>query len=391
MVPRSIKPHGGKLVDRILAGEAREELKAKAEDTSMEKVVLNERETSDLEMIATGALSPLEGFMCMDDYENVLDNMRLSNGLPWTIPVVLSATDEEAKDLKEGDDVALMNSSNTVLAVLHLEEKHHHDKQKEAIEVYGTEDVNHPGVKYIYQKGNILLGGKISMINRPKHKDFLEHRLDPIETRALFAKKGWKRIVGFQTRNPVHRAHEYIQKCALEIVDAILLHPLVGATKSGDIPADVRMRSYEVLLEKYYPKDRVALAVFPAAMRYAGPREAIFHALVRKNYGCTHFIVGRDHAGVGNYYGSFDAHYIFDEFDPAEIGIFPLFFDYTFYCKECNGMASYKTCPHDSVHHVSLSGTQVRTMLQQGEAPPPVFTRPEVAQVLCEYYSHTAS
>lgn len=387
---KTIKPHGGRLVDRILAGEAREELKAKTEDPSMKRVVLNEREISDLEMIATGALSPLEGFMCMDDYENVLDIMRLSNGLPWTIPVVLSATDEEAKDLKEGDDVALVDSSNIVLAVLHLEEKHHHDKKKEAIEVYGVDDLNHPGVNYIYQKGNILLGGKISMINRPKHKDFQKYRLDPIETRVLFAKKGWKRIVGFQTRNPVHRAHEYIQKCALEVVDAILLHPLVGETKSGDIPADVRMRSYEVLLEKYYPKDRVALSVFPAAMRYAGPKEAIFHAIVRKNYGCTHFIVGRDHAGVGNYYGSFDAHYIFDEFDHAEIGIFPLFFDYTFYCKECNGMASYKTCPHDSTHHVSLSGTQVRNMLQQGEAPPPMFTRPEVAQVLCEYYSHSA-
>ncbi len=387
---KAIKPHGGRLVDRILVGEARDELKAKTEHPSMKRVVLNEREISDLEMIATGALSPLEGFMCMNDYENVLDVMRLSNGLPWTIPVVLSATDEEAKDLKEGKDVALVDSSNTILAVLHLEEKFHHDKHKEAEEVYGVDDLNHPGVKYVYQMGNILLGGKISLINRPKHKDFVKYRLDPIETRVLFAKKGWKRIVGFQTRNPVHRAHEYIQKCALEIVDAILLHPLVGETKSDDIPADVRMRSYEVLLEKYYPKDRVALAVFPAAMRYAGPKEAIFHALVRKNYGCTHFIVGRDHAGVGNYYGSFDAHYIFDEFDHAEIGIMPLFFDYTFYCKECNGMASYKTCPHDSAHHVSLSGTQVRTMLQQGQAPPPVFTRPEVAQVLCEHYSHSS-
>lgn len=378
----SIPPHGGKLVNRELSGKEAETVWGILE--KLPKIQLTSREISDVEMIAIGAFSPLEGFMCRDDYENVLDNMRLANGLPWTIPVTLAVSDGEADDLEPGRDAVLIGKNNRPVAILNLKEKYPYDKKKEALEVFGTTDINHPGVAYLYQCGDVLLGGDIFVIERQHEGDFSQFRLDPAESRRLFKEKGWKRIVGFQTRNPVHRAHEYIQKCALEIVDGLFLHPLVGETKGDDISADIRMRCYQVLLEKYYPKDRVVLGVLPAAMRYAGPKEAIFHAIIRKNYGCTHFIVGRDHAGVGNYYGSFDAHYIFDEFEPDELDITPLFFDYTFYCRSCGGMASYKTCPHDSNQHVALSGTKVREMLRAGELPPVEFSRPEVAEILIE-------
>ena len=378
----SIEPHGGKLVSRILEGKDREDAEKRV--SSLKKLPLNDREISDLEMIAIGALSPLEGFMKKDDYHSVMDTMTLENGLPWTIPITLSTAKDEVKGLKQGAEVALTDGSGNALALLKVEELFPHDKEKEAMQVYGTKDEAHPGVKKVYEMGDTLIGGTVSVLKRPEHKDFTRYRLDPKETRALFKEKGWKRVVGFQTRNPIHRAHEYLQKCALEGVDGLMIHPLVGETKGDDISAAIRMRCYEALMENYYPKDRVVLAVFPAAMRYAGPKEAIFHAIVRKNYGCTHFIVGRDHAGVGNYYGTFDAHYIFDEFDPDAIGIIPLFFDYTFYCKRCEGMASFKTCPHDSSMHITLSGTKVRDMLRSGQIPPPEFSRPEVAKILVE-------
>lgn len=378
----AILPHGGELIDQELSRKEGENIDTGA----MPSVQLNAREISDVEMIAIGAFSPLRGFMGRDDYESVLANMRLTNGLPWTIPIKLAVSKDQADELSLDQEVALLDKDQRAIAVLELQEKYRYDKAKEALEVYGTSEEKHPGVAYLYQEGEIILGGDVRLIERQHDEDpaFADYRLDPAESRKLFQEKGWRRIVGFQTRNPVHRAHEYIQKCALETVDGLFLHPLVGATKKDDVPADLRMRCYLAILENYYPKDRVVLGVLPTAMRYAGPKEAIFHAIIRKNYGCTHFIVGRDHAGVGDYYGSFDAHFIFDEFDAAELGITPLFFDYTFYCRRCGGMASYKTCPHDADEHIALSGTKVREMLREGKMPPAEFSRPEVAKILLE-------
>jgi sulfate adenylyltransferase len=377
-----IQPHGGRLIDRIVSGGEREELLRAA--ATLPQKTLNAREEADLELIANGAFSPLEGFLGEADYLSVRDTSRLANGLVWSIPVTLSATADEIKLLKPGHDVALRTRDGRTLARLHLEEIFSYDKQLEAQSVYLTTEEKHPGVAAVYAQGEYLLGGKITLLEAVNPGAFTQYRQSPAQLRQRFAERGWQRIVAFQTRNPVHRAHEYIQKSAIEITDGLLLHPIVGETKSDDIPAPVRLRAYEVLLENYYPASRVQLAVLPAAMRYAGPREAIFHALIRKNYGCSHFIVGRDHAGVGSYYGTYDAQKIFSNFTAAEIGITPLFFDNTFYCKKCNGMASLKTCPHDTEHHVSLSGTRVREMLASGEIPPVEFTRPEVAQVLID-------
>jgi len=377
-----IPPHGGKLINRLVTNREREALIAKA--ATLPRVALNDVSLSDVEMIAIGAYSPLEGFLTRADYESVLTKMELANGLPWTIPITLGVSKEEAEPLKTGQDAALVDDTGSLVAVLHLEEKFSWDRDREAKLVYQTTERKHPGVARLDTVGDVLLGGTISVVNRPPHDDFQPYRLDPLQTRQLFQAKSWRRIVGFQTRNPIHRAHEYLQKCALEVVDGLLLHPIVGETKSDDVPASVRMRCYEILLEKYYPKDRVVLAVNPAAMRYAGPREAIFHAIIRKNYGCTHFIVGRDHAGVGSYYGTFDAHKIFENFDPEAIGITPLFYDHSFWCKQCEGMATVKTCPHPETERVTLSGTKLRELLAAGKVPPPEITRPEVAQVLIE-------
>ncbi len=381
MTDSLIAPHGGELILNLAEETERAEFLERAK--SLPQITIGSRQLADLEMLAIGAYSPLNGFMLQGDYLRVVNEMHLRNGLPWSIPITLSTSEEQARNLKIGSRVALVDAQGALQAVLTLEEKYGYDKQLEARKVYRTEDEAHPGVKVIYQQGDILLGGPVRVVAL-QPRQFAQYRFTPTQARALFAERGWKRVVGFQTRNPVHRAHEYIQKCALETVDGLFLHPLVGDTKGDDIPADVRMRCYEVLLENYYPQDRVILGVLPAAMRYAGPREAIFHALMRKNYGCSHFIVGRDHAGVGNYYGTYDAHYIFAEFDPVLLGITPMFFDHTFFCRTCDAMASKKTCPHSSDQHVTLSGTKVRQMLQTGEIPPREFSRPEVARVLIE-------
>ncbi|MGH7275352.1 MAG: sulfate adenylyltransferase [Nitrospiria bacterium] len=373
-------PHGGKLISRLVEPHETEYWEKRI--NTLKKIALDHREMSDLELIANGACSPLEGFMTRHDYDPVVHEMRLSSGLVWSLPITLAVSEAQAAAFHEGEAVVLTDSSGTPLGILHLEEKYRCDKEEEALRVFGTTERTHPGVDYLYSRGEILLGGKVSLIREIPHPQFREYYLEPARTRRLFQEKGWKTVVGFQTRNPIHRAHEYIQKCALEMVDGLLVHPLVGETKSDDIAAEVRMRCYEVLIENYYPKDRTLLAVFPAAMRYAGPREAIFHALLRKNYGCTHFIVGRDHAGVGNFYGPFDAHRIFEQFEESELGIKPLFFDNTFYCKRCGSMASHRTCPHDPWNYIFLSGTKVREMLRQGLMPPPEFTRPEVANIL---------
>jgi sulfate adenylyltransferase len=376
-----IAPHGGTLVDRQLRGEMKIAVADRAQ--SLTRVPLSPMAVSDLELLAIGALSPLTGFMTQSDYQSVVQTMHLSSGLAWTIPVVLPVSDTVAEQVQEGHEVALVEDDR-ILAVMEIQDKFAYDKNVEAREVYKTDSLDHPGVARLFSQGNMLLGGPIWLVDWPKNQEFLDFRHTPAQTRRMFASRGWRRVVGFQTRNPIHRAHEYIQKTALEIVDGLLLHPLVGETKADDIPADVRMESYQSLLRDYYPPDRVVLGVFPAAMRYAGPREAIFHALARKNYGCTHFIVGRDHAGVGNYYGTYDAHYIFDDFRAGEIGITPLFFDHTFYCRKCGGIVSAKTCPHGKDNWIYLSGTQVREMLERGEMLPEEFTRPEVSKILVE-------
>ena len=375
----TIAPHGGTLVNRIVTGKERDALLASA--AKLPTLELDAWGLSDVEMLAIGGFSPLQGFLTRADYEGVVASRRLKNGLAWTIPVTLAVGAEQAKKLK--GDVAL-TASGSVVAILHLEEAYAPDKTKEAQEVFRTADASHPGVARLQAIGDTYLGGRVSVVNRPNATTFLPYRLDPKETRGLFEQRGWRRIVAFQTRNPIHRAHEYLQKCALEMCDGMLLHPIVGETKGDDVPAAVRMKSYEVLLANYYPKDRVLLAVNPASMRYAGPREAIFHALIRKNYGCTHFIVGRDHAGVGKFYGTYDAQRIFDDFTQEEIGITPLRFENTAYCTVCGSMVSSKTCPHPPERHVSLSGTKVRELLQAGTPPPPEVSRPEVAAVLIE-------
>jgi sulfate adenylyltransferase len=366
-----IAPHGGELVDRT--GGRPDDL------DSLETVTLTSRELSDLDMLASGALSPLEGFMARDDYDSVLESMRLADGVPWSLPVCLAVEETPRRDR-----VALSDGRRAV-AVLEVAEVFDYDKEREAQHAFRTTNDAHPGVARLYAQKPRYLAGRVSVFERAEPA-FPQLAEDPAETRAEFERRGWKRVVGFQTRNPIHRAHEYLTKVALETVDGLLIHPLVGDTKSDDVPAATRVECYRALIDGYYPQERVVLSAFPAAMRYAGPREAIWHAICRKNYGCSHFIVGRDHAGVGDYYGTYDAQLIFDEFEPHELDIEPMFFEHSFWCRACGSMASAKTCPHDAEQHVHLSGTKVRALLAAGELPPVEFSRPEVAEVLIEAY-----
>jgi sulfate adenylyltransferase len=382
----TIAPYGGRLINRFVE-DADERRRLSARALELEPVRLLSWQVSDLELIATGGFSPLEGFMDGETYRSVVASSRLPGGLPWTIPITVAVTSAQAGKIGRGAEVALVRDDGMPVALMNVEDVYRPDKMAEVRKVFRTDDRAHPGVaRVLDEAGDVYIGGAVRVFERPMRVQFPAHHRDPAEVRRLFAEMGWRTVVAFQTRNPIHRAHEYLQKCALEMVDGLLVHPIVGDTKSDDIPADVRMRCYEALIDGYYPKNRVLLTVLPMAMRYAGPMEAIHHCIVRRNYGATHFIVGRDHAGVGTYYGSFDAHTIFDEFNVAALGITPIFFDHAFYCRRCGSMASGKTCPHAAADRVILSGTKVREMLSNGREPPPEFTRAEVAAILIEAY-----
>ena len=338
-----------------------------------------------------GAFSPLDGFMGREAYESVITGLRLPSGLAWSVPVTLTVQPDELEGVGSADEVELVDDSGRFLGVLEVTDRYETDPVREATLVYGTDETAHPGVASLFAHGTTALAGPVRVAGRlPLDPGAAPFLLDPLASRREFDARGWRSVVGFQTRNPIHRAHEYITKVALETVDGLFLHPLVGETKSDDIPADVRMRCYEVLIEGYYPRERVVLGVLPAAMRYAGPREAVLHAILRQNYGCTHFIVGRDHAGVGSYYGTYDAHRIFDDITRDELAIQPLFFEHSFWCNLTGGMATTKTSPSSPEQRVFLSGTKVREMLDRGEIPPVEFTRPEVAEILIDAYRKAA-
>jgi len=384
-----ISPHGGKLVNRF-----KDDLTPEAAAT-LPKITLSSKQACDLEMIAIGAFSPLVGFCNKADFESICKNMRLADGTVWPIPITLAVNEDTKEALEVGGKAGLYHRDGTFLATIDIEEIYEHDKSLEVPMVFGTEDESHPGAKQVMDEGEWLIGGPIDVATVTPSvepgEQFTEYRLPPSATRLLFAENGWKTVAAFQTRNPIHRAHEYLCKCAQEICDGLLIHPLVGETKEGDIPADVRMECYNTIIDSYFVKEHTALSVMPAAMRYAGPREAILHALIRKNYGCTHFIVGRDHAGVGDYYGTYDAQNIFDNFTSNEIEIVPLKFEHAAYSVKAQGMVSAKTFPKLEGDQIFLSGTKVRDLLSKGERPPAEFSRPEVADVLIKWATSTVT
>jgi len=382
----SISPHGGKLLPLLAIGD--DLIKGFNKANNIPHITMNSREVSDLIMLGMGAFSPLKGFMVKEDYEGVLKEMHCKDGTFWPVPITLAVTNEHANSLKEGQEVALVDeTTGAIMGIMALEEKFAYSKELEAKSIFQTTDTKHPGVKKLYEQGDILVGGSVTVLSEGEYPSrFPIYFARPEEVRKIFEERGWRKIAAFQVRNPIHRSHEYCTKIALEISDGLFIHPLVGALKEDDIPAEVRIRCYEVLLENYYPKDSVLLRVYPMEMRYAGPKEALLHAIIRQNFGCSHLIVGRDHAGVGNYYGPFDAQKIFDTLKPDDLEIKPLNIDWTFYCYKCEGMASLKTCPHRTEDRCLISGTELRRMLSMGEMPPHEFSRPEVLEILIEYY-----
>ena len=378
-----VPPHGGKLNPRLV--KATEESRRQAE--LLPQVRLNSKEVSDLIMLAMGAFSPLDGFMTQEDYLGVVRDMEMKNGVLWPIPITLSISSEESQDLKEGQEVALVDDeSGEIMGAMTVQEKFTYDKQEEALQVFRTDDVAHPGVKRLHTQGDVYLGGPVRVLSEGRYPEEFPEFARPAETRKIFEERGWSIVAAFQTRNPMHRSHEYLTKIAIEVSDGVFIHPIVGKLKPGDIPAQVRMECYRVLLENYFLQDRVVLKVYPMEMRYGGPKEAVLHAIIRQNFGCSHMIIGRDHAGVGKYYGAFDAQHIFDELKPGALHIEPLKLDWTFWCYKCDEMASLKTCPHEAEDRCLISGTELRKMLSNGEKPPAEFSRPEVLDILIDYY-----
>jgi sulfate adenylyltransferase len=375
-----IPPHGGKLVERVLKGVRREEALEKVK--CLPALKIDEELISDVENIATGVFSPLEGFMGRPDFRNVLREMRLSNDLPWTIPIVLDARREDARKFKEGEEVVLTDASGRPVAILRLEEKYEYDKEDLAESVFLTRDKAHPGVAKVAGMKDVLLAGPVDLLEISP-TPFDRYKLSPKETRILFKEKGWKTVVGFQTRNTPHIGHEYVQKTALTFTDGIFVNPVIGRKKKGDFKDEVILASYEELIRNYYLKERAVMAILQMEMRYAGPREAIFHAIIRKNFGCTHIIIGRDHAGVGNYYSPYAAQDIFEDF--PDLGIAPLFFKSFYYCKKCQSVVNEKICPHPPSEQIQFSGTKIRDMLVKGEIPPAELIRPEVARVIMAF------